>query len=442
MKKNFFPYYFVVFLIFLKIYECKPNGEETANFICNTVLNNKTFSYENIFDESVVKIMPYSNFKEAINEVLYATGYCKSYSPNPDGYYNFTSSSGDVAIIGFHLNSNFLIDSFLIKNVVLESMLIKNFVDAMNYASYFVDGVISLSINVRNGTSKSFQNSPRHPIGSGFKLYVLGTLINQVKEGLINWSDIKTLNSDYYSLPSGILQTKPNGTQISVYDLAAYMINISDNTATDHLINFLKRESVESQLALMKNSLIDSNTPFLKTSDLFKLKWVINKTKLDRYLQMTNLEKRIFLTNEINQVSLKNVTPAARPLYIDSVEWFASTDDLCFAMFYILDQNSTEALNILGQNTPFIDKEIYDYAGFKGGSEPGVYSFTYLLRNKKSQKWGCVSMAYFDTKKNLNSWVTYNYLQRLINFIGPYFAQAIAVKISYILLIICFIFLI
>jgi hypothetical protein len=432
----------MISFMLLNIYRCQQHADETANFICNILLNNKTFSYEEIFDDSVVKVLPYSTFKEIINEIMVAIGYCKTYNSNPDGYYNFTSKSGDIAIIGFHLNSRYLIDSFLIKNVVIESILIKNFVDSMNYASYFVEGVISLSINVRNGTSKSFENSPSHPIGSAFKLYVLGSLINQVKEGLINWNDIKSLNSDYNSLPSGILHTKPNGTYISVYDLASYMINISDNTAADHLINFLKRESVESQLALMQNSLISLNTPFLKTSELFKLKWGISKSQIDKYLKMTKLEKRIFLTNDLAQFSIQNVTPMSFPLYIDSVEWFASTDDLCLAMFYILDQNSTEALNILAQNTPFVNKEIYDYAGFKGGSEPGVYSFTYLLRNKKSQKWGCVSIAYFDTKKPLNSWVTYNYLQRVMSFIDPYFAHGIAVQFSFIILIICFIILV
>ncbi len=74
------------------------------------------------------------------------------------------------------------------------------------------------------------------PIGSIVKLYVLGALVQAVEEGRIGWDDPLTVTDDVRSLPSGELQDAPTGTVVSVRDTAEKMIAISDNTATDMLI--------------------------------------------------------------------------------------------------------------------------------------------------------------------------------------------------------------
>jgi len=57
-----------------------------------------------------------------------------------------------------------------------------------------------------------------------------------------------TITAQLKSLPSGELQTKPDGTQISVQDVATKMISISDNTAADMLISLVGRPAVEAAL--------------------------------------------------------------------------------------------------------------------------------------------------------------------------------------------------
>ena len=47
-----------------------------------------------------------------------------------------------------------------------------------------------------------------------------------------------------------------------------------------------------------------------------------------------------------------------------------------------------------------IPRENLVYAGYKGGSEPGVLSMTWLLRNKKSE-WFCLSASWNNEKDNL-----------------------------------------
>jgi beta-lactamase class A len=48
-----------------------------------------------------------------------------------------------------------------------------------------------------------------------------------------------TVTAQLKSLPSGVLQYESDGTQISVLDAATKMISISDNAATDMLINLV-----------------------------------------------------------------------------------------------------------------------------------------------------------------------------------------------------------
>ena len=73
------------------------------------------------------------------------------------------------------------------------------------------------------------------------------------------------------------------------------------------------------------------------------------------------------------------------PLEIDRVEWFATREDLCQTMNW-LDVKAAEpgmlpVTEVIALETqlPF-DGEVWPYVGFKGGSELGVLSGTWLLQ--------------------------------------------------------------
>jgi beta-lactamase class A len=68
-----------------------------------------------------------------------------------------------------------------------------------------------------------------------------------------------------------VLQYEPDGTQISVLDAAAKMISISDNTATDMLINLVGRSEVEAALTEAGMANPSLNRPFLTTRETFIL---------------------------------------------------------------------------------------------------------------------------------------------------------------------------
>jgi hypothetical protein len=108
-----------------------------------------------------------------------------------------------------------------------------------------------LVANVSNGSCKSVHSiepDTAAPFGSVLKLYVLHALGSAVKSGEIRWDQPLTVTARLKSLPSGVLQYEPNGTRITVLDAAAKMISISDNTATDMLIDLLGRSAIEATL--------------------------------------------------------------------------------------------------------------------------------------------------------------------------------------------------
>ena len=119
------------------------------------------------------------------------------------------------------------------------------------------------------------------PIGSAFKLYVLGAVAAMIESGEIDWDDSVEIRDELDSLPSGTTQDEPAGSTLSMRDLATRMISISDNTATDHLIDLVGRDQVEQALVTLGHSNPAATTPMLTTREMFVIK--TNPELLARY---------------------------------------------------------------------------------------------------------------------------------------------------------------
>jgi len=100
-------------------------------------------------------------------------------------------------------------------------------------------------------------------VASAFKLLVLAALREEVEAGRRAWDEGVRLEEAWKSLPSGLLQSWPEGSPLTLHTLAALMISLSDNTATDALIALLGRERLEA--------LSPRNRPFLTTREAFGL---------------------------------------------------------------------------------------------------------------------------------------------------------------------------
>jgi beta-lactamase class A len=254
-------------------------------------------------------------------------------------------------------------------------------------------------------------------IGSTFKLYILAELAAQVKAGERKWSDVVPLTN--HSFSSTATQGWPKDSPVTLYTLAGWMISVSDNGATDTLLFALGREAVERKLATIGHSAPDKTLPFLSTVEAFALK--ADPELRARFLKATEAQQRDLLMKEKSKLNIETATNGSiggAPASIDTIEWFASSYDMLTLMRHILRQQDNRMLSIMGINAglgkAFKDK--WQYVGYKGGSEPGVISMSYLLRSKAG-KWYVVSGSWNDTKAEVDK-------NKFADLIGRLAAQA------------------
>lgn len=241
------------------------------------------------------------------------------------------------------------------------------------------------------------QADTQFAIGSTFKLYVLDELAAQVTAGARKWSDVVPLS--HASFSSAGTANWPRDTPVTLQTLANWMISVSDNGATDTLIHLLGREKVEARMRGSGHSDPSRNIPFLTTVEAFALKgdnfaaertaFVAADDKAQRKLIETNKE-RLTLSN------VDGVSFSGGPRFIDSLEWFASPNDVARAFIDLRKRGSGQALAAMAINNgvgPGAAKG-WRYLGYKGGSELGVVSMSLLGQREADGKWFVVTMSW------------------------------------------------
>lgn len=268
----------------------------------------------------------------------------------------------------------------------------------------------------------SHNDTARLPLGSAFKLYILGELTRQIQSGSKRWSDVVTLDSTRFSLPSGILQTWPHGAPITLHTAATQMISISDNTATDLLLHVAGRSNVEAVQSIMGHGKPDVNIPFLSTRELFILKFSKGATLANRYREASLAGRRDLLATSIATVPNDSVAMEEEPIMVDQLEWFASAREMssCMKWFYTNGTSAAGAmaLDILSVNHGVsINNADFPYAGYKGGSEPGVITMVYLLRHR-SGRWYTLSASWMNTEAPVQEGNFISLVQSAIDLLG------------------------
>ena len=255
-------------------------------------------------------------------------------------------------------------------------------------------------------------------IGSTFKLYILAELINQVRAGERKWSDVAPLA--HRSFSSAATKGWPKDSPATLHTLAGWMISVSDNSATDSLLFKLGRAAVEDRLASIGHSDPDKTLPFLSTVEAFALK--ANPALRERFLKATEAAQRDLLDKEAAALTLDkidNETLSKGPNAIDTIEWFASPTDLLWLLSHLKAQKNDEALAIMGINpglSPAAAKK-WRYIGYKGGSEPGVISMSYLLQSP-SGKWTIVTGSWNNSAADVDNAKFAGLMERLVATVG------------------------
>ncbi len=233
----------------------------------------------------------------------------------------------------------------------------------------------------------SLHPAQARPLGSAFKLYVLGALGRAVAEHRARWSERLRIRQAWKSLPSGVLQNEPAGTALPLRTFADLMISISDNTAADHLIHRVGRSAVEAQLRRLGNEHAQRTIPVPTTRELFALKGRDFPAAATRYLALSPRGRRTAL-GRLDRFPLTSLRPWTAPRDIDSIEWFGSPSDIIRAYAGLAAENARPGLSTIGSALSIndsglgLDRRSYPTVWFKGGSEPGVLTLTYLVRTR------------------------------------------------------------
>ncbi|WGW04036.1 serine hydrolase [Tropicibacter oceani] len=211
-------------------------------------------------------------------------------------------------------------------------------------------------------------------VASAFKLGVLSVLQQDIKAGSRKWADVVQLEARHKSLPTGQLQNLPDGSPVTLHTAAALMISISDNTASDLLVDVLGRDRVATALG----------TPgMLTTREFFSL-------KLDPVAQSAWLAAEPDQRPDIAAQAAQNLPPLAEvPRFVPGIEWNVSLDRLCGLIAPLAE------LPLMQMNPGLAPRQNWARVAYKGGSEPGVINFTTALLDDVGREL-CVAVTLND----------------------------------------------
>lgn len=236
------------------------------------------------------------------------------------------------------------------------------------------------------------------PLGSIFKLYVLGALALEVDAARARWDEPITIRNDLRTQGSAKYGTVATGTTATVRDLAMAMISVSDNTATDHLMGRVGRARVEAAQGVLGTKDPGRNLPFLTSGELTRLKWVLPETEREKYLSFDAEGRAAFLAAlppaPSTEAELRAIP--ASPTAIDRLEWFASPADVCRAHVVLQGMTAKRPgplFEILSTNPGApIDQKVWSATAYKGGSEPGVLALSWLLTHRDARRFVVVAL--------------------------------------------------
>ena len=232
------------------------------------------------------------------------------------------------------------------------------------------------------------------PLGSMFKLYVLGAVAKKIEQGRFSWDTAMTIKPELKSLPSGRLQDRPDNSQVPVLEAAKLMIAISDNTGADLLLHQAGRTSVEHTVRSWHGR-VKRDTPFLSTRELFALKGADYPRHAKEYLSRDTAGRRAYLSEVVDKLPLTSVVPWPAPRELDTLEWFASPTGICRAYAELATSRDKRIGEVMSQNTGAIKLPAKEWptVWYKGGSEPGVLDLSYLARTPSGRTFMVTAMA-------------------------------------------------
>ena len=211
-----------------------------------------------------------------------------------------------------------------------------------------------------------------------------------------------TVSEENRSLPSGELQDAPDGTKVTVLEAATKMIEISDNTATDMLMQAIGRSAVEDAVVAAGHHNPGLMMPFASTRELFQIGWS-NPEYLEKWETGDRDERRDLLDQlERQPVEPHDVVVGGAPLWPQGVEWFASARDVAMVHLALQERDDPAIREIMSAN-PGVTNDSWTYVGYKGGSSLGVLTGSWYLADASGESYMVVLQANTDDPAGLSA---------------------------------------
>ncbi len=228
-------------------------------------------------------------------------------------------------------------------------------------------GQVSVLVTCDGQTLFEHQADTPLAVGSAFKLAVLGALSRLIEDGTHQWRDVVTLQQKHISMPSGMLHKMPIGSPFTLYSVAALMISISDNTATDLLIDLIGRDAIQALLG---------TDQLLSTREFFLLK--TDSALRQQYLTLADAEKSALLQGHAHQPLEQQATIRQ---HHPGVEWYVSARKLQQLI------EKVRHLDVMSISPGPALPAHWQHIAYKGGSEPGVRNRTAAVRDQNNKQY-------------------------------------------------------
>lgn len=110
------------------------------------------------------------------------------------------------------------------------------------------DGKVAMYYDDLKGNTIKINENEKYNSASCVKIFILIELFNQINKGIINRKEELTYEEKDYVNGSGILRYLSKGIKLPILDIATLMMIISDNVATNILIDFLGIENINKSI--------------------------------------------------------------------------------------------------------------------------------------------------------------------------------------------------
>lgn len=110
------------------------------------------------------------------------------------------------------------------------------------------DGEVAVYYDDLNGNVLKINEKEKYNAASCIKIFILIELFNQLCNGMINRKIELTYLDEHYVNGSGVMRYLSKGIKLPILDIATLMMIISDNVATNILIDFLGIEKINKNI--------------------------------------------------------------------------------------------------------------------------------------------------------------------------------------------------